>query len=631
MSIFVSVLAIFPVSAKIKTVRSGNYSYWLLKDNTAKIVKYHGKESDVTIPAKINGHKVTAVTGLAFRYKKSIKSITISNGITNVESWAFYVLKNLETINIPASVKEFSGGLFMCTSVTDVNVHKDNKYYCSENGIVFNKDKTTLVLYPANYSGEEYIVPNTVKKIGKTAFAYNRNLVSVTMQEGVKEIDKEAFHYCKNLANITFPTTLEKIYRNAFWCSDSIKNIYISDFDKWCEIKISKYNYYDDEDAPWSVLGMTYNKNLYLNNTLVTDVVVSKNANQLSNSSLAGFKCFKSITVSEGVTEIPYGAFAYCKNVTELNLPESLKHLGDYAFCELKSLEKIDFPKNLYTIGYCAFEHCNKLESITIPENIQYVETYAFLNCKNLKRVTIYGNAEFQNSVFSDCKLLETAGPIGSGCNIEYEGNNISMLKESEIKKVILPNDTKKIPKTAFWGCNKLESIKIPNTVTEIGEYAFSGCISLKSVVIPDSVKAVGGNAFDYCIKLEKVKISQNVEHIKAEMFEDCRKLKKVVIPDSVKIIGRSAFSECDELEKVKIGSNVEHIKREAFYECRKLKKVVIPKSVKRIDKGAFGRCFDINASDIYNGKAKGFRIVGYPNSAAEKYAKKNGFKFVTI
>ena len=156
--------------------------------------------------------------------------------------------------------------------------------------------------------------------------------------------------------------------------------------------------------------------------------------------------------------------------------------------------------------------------------------------------------------------------------------------------------------------------------VTLIGEKAFYGNTALTEVTIPNSVKFIGSNAFSHCSALENVNLPESIKSLSSGLFSYCTSLKNVTIPSSVTNIGYNAFYHCFSLTDISIPESVTSINSQAFDWCPSLKQVNIPKSVKSIGAKAFGYVCDQ--------KIDGFKILGYKNSAAHKYAKVNSFDF---
>lgn len=156
--------------------------------------------------------------------------------------------------------------------------------------------------------------------------------------------------------------------------------------------------------------------------------------------------------------------------------------------------------------------------------------------------------------------------------------------------------------------------------VTLIGEKAFYGNTALTEVTIPNSVKSIGNTAFSHCSALETVSLPDSIKYLNYGLFSYCTSLKNVMIPASVTNIGYNAFYHCFSLTDISIPESVTSINSQAFDWCPSLKQVNIPSTVKSIGSKAFGYVCDK--------KSDGFKILGYENSAAHRYAKANGFDF---
>ena len=160
--------------------------------------------------------------------KSGIVSIVINDGITSIGKNAFHY----------------------CDNLTSVIVDSENKNYCSEDGILFNKGKTEIIKYPAAKEGGSYTIPSSVTSIGENAFSYCKNLTSITIPSSVTSIGGYAFWYCKNLTSITIPSSVTRIGNFAF---DHCQNLTIyckSDSDAPIYAKESRVTYQIDDNAP---------------------------------------------------------------------------------------------------------------------------------------------------------------------------------------------------------------------------------------------------------------------------------------------------------------------------------------------------------------------------------------------
>ena len=143
----------------------------LINDDTKlEIVGYYGEETDVVIPDSIAGYPVTSIGYDAF-YGCTFETIKINAGISNISEYAFYGAPNLKSIE----------------------VSEDNSFYSSENGVLFNKDKTTLICCPVSNENTSFSIPDTVTVIGFGSFYGVKNLVSVDAPESVMEVRSYAF------------------------------------------------------------------------------------------------------------------------------------------------------------------------------------------------------------------------------------------------------------------------------------------------------------------------------------------------------------------------------------------------------------------------------------------------------
>jgi predicted lipoprotein with Yx(FWY)xxD motif len=113
------------------------------------------------------------------------------------------------SFTIPNSVTSIDGSAFsLCASLTAFNVDAGNSVYSSQDGVLYNKDKTTLIQYPAGKTDVSFTIPNSVTDIGSGAFQYCTNLASVTIPNGVTSIGNGAFARCSGLTSVTFNGTI---------------------------------------------------------------------------------------------------------------------------------------------------------------------------------------------------------------------------------------------------------------------------------------------------------------------------------------------------------------------------------------------------------------------------------------
>ena len=151
-----------------------------------------------------------------FGVRSKIKKVVVGNGITEIGNYAFWDCANLESIEIPASVTYIGVFNFLLdTNLKRINVDGNNKHYSSVDGVLFSKDKKSIIKYP-NKKQNTYSIPNTVTNISSYAFRDDTNLEYISLPKNVTSVDYGAFIDCPNLIKVTLPRELTDIASDAF-------------------------------------------------------------------------------------------------------------------------------------------------------------------------------------------------------------------------------------------------------------------------------------------------------------------------------------------------------------------------------------------------------------------------------
>jgi hypothetical protein len=534
-------------------------------------------ESRSSITQVVLGEGITGVEGeWTFMDMPNLESVTFPESITVIGYESFATCPKLTSVTIPKNVKEIGERAFgYCDNLVSINVAEDNQYYSSDDGILYNKDKTELIQYPIGKGDTSYTIPENVTSIGGNAFMYDNTLTSVVIPETVKSIGYNAFYFCENLADIIIGNGVEEVGGYAF-----DNTAYYNDETKW------------EDDV------------LYIGNYLIG-----------AKEEITG-----AYEVKNGTKLIVEDAFSGCRNLTGVTIPNSVKTIGAYAFMNCYDLSELVLPKGLERIYDDTFAYCTSLTNITLPDSIISIGDSAFNMCTKLADVEIPSSVTtIGDSAFSSCALTSLTIPAGvvsigssafpaySLTEINVDENNTNYMSDNGVlfnkektqlmcypgKKAetsyAVPNGVITICDSAFQSGKNLTEITVPDSVKSIGHHAFSYCIALTGFTIPDSVTALGSSAFSDCQNLAAVTIGKGVKSIEYETFYDCYALIDITIPDGVMSIGECAFRYCKNLEAVTIGSGVTEIGDNAFGMCNKLKDIYYHGSQEDFEKISIG------------------------------------------
>ncbi len=508
-------------------------------------------------------------------YGDMITEVVIKQGVTSIGDHAFEWLGNLTSVQLPGSLKSIGASAFRyCYDLESINVSADNSTYSSEDGVLFNKDKTELVMYPQGKTNTSYTVPSSVVRIGEWAFSDCENLESISLPECLTTIGAAAFVGC-GLKSITIPSSVVEI--EDFSCGDNLESINVSAGNKT----------YSSEN------GVLFNKNK-------TELLMYPRA-----------KANSSYTVPGSVVRIDDDTFWRCYNLKEIIVSEGVSSIGYRAFGVCDNLESITLPESLTKIDLSAFLGCDKLKSITIPSGVTEIvdenpDAGAMVG-NSIENINVSaGNKVFSSEngvVFNKDKTELILYPAAKADDSYTVPNGVVSIAESaflrsKLKSVTIPNGVKNIGNSAFSVCSSLEKITIPNSVTSMGEYAFLMCRSLITVTMPNNISQISYGTFNDCESLKNITIPSSVKSIDHNAFAGCYSLEKITIPDSVTYMGEGVFDWCSSLASVTIPNNISQIGSRAFRGCENLKSVTIPGGVKSICEEAFYGCDSL--SDVY-------------------------------
>ena len=547
--------------------------------------------ADLVIPATIGGCPVTEIDDWAFRYSrdiltsvvipgsvikigdnafsgcKKLENVVISDGVKTIGGSAFYDCSALTGVDIPKSLTAIGRLSFCgCSSLTAFSVDTANKYFCAVDGVLFSKDKSTLICFPGG-GGPSYAVPAGVKTIGEGAFDDCRELRRVLLPSGVKTIGEHAFSSCHYLQELVLPDSVTSIGQSAFYSCKSLTHFVLPEgvatIPTWCF------------EGCWNLIDITIPASV----KTIGQYAFSLNGYGFDGNSWAGSRLehilyagteeqWNYIDINDD-SGIPGGSVLYTYG---LNFGVNGKKATIYGLQSGYQPKRLVIPEKLggypvTGIGGSAFDECTSLSSIEIPNSVTSIGNWAFYKCTSLTEAVIpYGVTEIGEGAFEECESLKMV-TIPNG--VTSIGNS-AFNRCGNLEMITIPNSVTSIGNSAFNRCGNLEMITIPNNVTSIGSYAFAYS-SLRSIEIPNSVTEIDVSAFSHCSSLESVKLPSSISKIADGTFNGCSSLESIVIPSGVTMIGTTAFCDCSSLQKITIPDSVTTIGEYAFFGCSNL------------------------------------------------------------
>ena len=547
----------------------------------------------------------------AFQDCEALEEIKLPKRVNVINPNAFRNCTSLKSVELSADLTSFDSTVFFgCDSLASINIPKDNNFYVSEGGVVYNSDKTILYYYPAFKSDETFTVPSSVLTIYNYAFYGNTTLKKVVLPATLQSINEQAFYECDALEEVNIPKSVISIEDFAFYGCGNLK----------------KVTFEEGGTAPLKIgtEGWMYQSTV----SSTTGLSTSSSAKRYGFV-FAYCSALENVVLPARTTMIADASFAYCSSLVSINIPKNIAEIGTAAFLECHSLETVEIEEGskITAIAPYLFFNCLSLKEFTIPATIDEFllassNSYAFYQCKSLKTVTFeegfdmteLPRALFTSSGLETITLPESVTVIKNGSSGSGTSINGVFAGCTNLKEIIFLGEIKEIGSYAFAGCRSLEEFEIPATVTTLGSWVFSNCSKLTSMYISDNIDVEGcGGLFNGCTSLTEVRLPDTMTVLPYNMFSNCKSLTEftisenitviedyvfdgsglihAVVPGTVEELYYGVFCNCDSLETIVIEDGVQFIEEEFCYDCESLVSVTIPDSVTYLPGGLFYNC----------------------------------------
>ncbi len=477
-----------------------------------------------------------------------LESVVIGDNVEYVYYNAFEYCRGAKELYIGKNMKGEMLNLSDFGSLEKIVVHEDNAFYTAVDNVLFNKDMTEILKFPAKSHVTEYTVPESVTKINYHAFEDCHNLYCVNLPDGVEPTNGAP--QTMRFINDTIYAQYQKMEHDGdilYYKTGSGKD---GDWVTFYEVRdLNGDKTFKMPEMFKNFATITIKPTVYLFDGIETvDVkVLDKIPMYLFYQSLV-----KNVILSDNLKEIVQMQFAGCVNLSHITLPEGLEKINRIAFCGA-GLESIVIPSSVSYIGEVAFEGCAKLKTIVINEgNLKelgpgwsYVNSYTtwcFHNIADNAKVYLprslekIGVNEFKNYEYGYRGMirwlempenLTIFAPKGSPAAAWAEERGIwtDSTNLDAVKHLLNTNpvegvnydelynyeeDSDSIKLVSYKGCE--ETVIIPNSINgkrviEIKDYCFIANEHIKEVAIPETVWRIGHQAFDSCKNLKTVVI----------------------------------------------------------------------------------------------------------------------------
>jgi hypothetical protein len=586
---------------------------------------------------------VTSISSMAFSNCSALESLNIPSSVLTIETSAFSNCTALTSISIPSSVTDIGNGAFFnCGGL--INVDTGNQKYSSLDGVLFDKQQTSLIQYPSSKTGN-YNVPSSVRSIGNGAFYYCVGLTSISLPQSLNTIEYNAFGSCSGLTSINIPSSVTTVEGNILVNCTGLNSIYIANEKPLDLTNIS--GVFEGLNKSTCKLYVPFGSSMlysvasqwkdFANIIEMAEFKLSANSATIaSDGGSATFILTTGQTWSAGSDSNWLEVSPSTGNGTNtLTLTASANSSVGCRFATI-TVSSPGLPSQFISIkqegtvktinvtagGLAAALTANDLT------NIYSLIVTGTIDARDFRTMS-YEMPGLQIIDLSGTTVKAYSGTEGTDLGFwDYPSNAVpdyafskGLTGNESLRSIKLPSKVTSVGYGAFYNCSALSSIQMPSTITTFRMVAFSNCTSLSAIDLPSSLKYIDEGAFYGCSALTSITIPESVTTIKRIAFSGCTKLASINLPSSVTYVddytfhgiinvdeGNPVYSSIDGVmfDKLKttlihypstrtgdytIPSSVITIGDNAFINCAGITSITIPSAVTSIGNSAFYGC----------------------------------------
>lgn len=314
---------------------------------------------------------LTEIADEAFRGCTSLEFRKLNHSITKIGEEAFSGCLSLTNIQLPNFLDNLGPGAFSyCDNLESISIGLVNENFTSSDGVLYNKDRTILLVWPG--AKKDVVIQEDVTHIKDKCFQGNKQIVKVILPKSIESIGAYAFADCSALEQVDFPSTLNRIGENAFNNCSSLKDFSLPD-----------------------------------------------NISSIYDFAFSGCGRVSSIHIPASIVHIGEGAFANCSNLKSIEVDSENEYysskdglLFNKNFSWLYQcpggIDKISLPESIVTISSYAFDGCKLIENVRLPNTVKSIREMAFRNCENLYSIILPSSVtDIREETFVGCPMIE--------------------------------------------------------------------------------------------------------------------------------------------------------------------------------------------------------------------------------